>query len=165
MAALAGLVLAACGPRMPARRPSDVVITLTRAGGQHTEGLPVSEEMVFAASGESHYKVQYKGGGVVSVCFKTGKADLNELYEALRQAHFDRIQTSTVPGKKRGGTDVTVSWQGITLCVKNSGESFVADGWKDEWEAVIKAIKICKAQQIEKKKIVIPKQFDPRVED
>jgi hypothetical protein len=156
--------LAACAT-LPSHRPANLTISMTRGFGKASMGGPVTEHLVLSASGESYYKIEYQGGGMISVHLEVSDSDLGDLYEILRKSHFDRITTHERRVKGRGGTDVVLEWDDVEFKVSNSGSSFVDEGWRDEWKQILIAFRAYKRKQIEGGKIDLPAAFDPALED
>jgi hypothetical protein len=156
----------ACSAGLPRQRPADLTIRMTRGGGQPAIGAPLMEELVISAEGDSYYMMQYQGGGKISVHLDPSGCDLDELYDVLLENRFSSITTREMKVGDRGGTAVTVEWEGHAHTVQDSGVSFVNEAWEDEWDRIVKALRGYKMDQIEKKQIDLPKQFEfPKLEE
>jgi len=69
------LGLAACATTLPAQRPADLTIKMTRGGGQGTEGRARADELVLSSAYDSHYKVEYTGGGAVTLALDVSEEE------------------------------------------------------------------------------------------
>jgi hypothetical protein len=164
LASCLAICLVACASRLPSVRPADLTITMTRGGGHAAEGKPVKETMIVSSGDESIYRIDYEGGGSIGITIDVKVKELDEIYEALRKAKFDQI-TTYESGTRHKGAIVTIGWQDGEITVRDTGKSYVSQGWKDEWDAVISVLKAFKKLKIEGSDIEIPPEFEPALID
>lgn len=160
---VAGLVLClgACATTLPRQRPEDLTISMTRSGAHADERKPVKDELVLSKSDDSHYKVEYEGGGAVSVALDVSDGDLDEIYEALRESGFDHLSRTATESKHEGGTHISVQYGGQEIAVHLNGQAPPSGKWKQDWDHVVTTLKSYKKSEIEQNGIAMPATFDP----
>ena len=133
---------------LPSLRPEKLVIEYHLDGGMryYSEALYLSED-------SSYYTVN-NGGAISRVNFKLSTSELDELYNVFKDNKFDRIRIFEEKVYDRGGNTIFLRWgKGKMAAVSNSGMSFVEEGWREQWNACIKAIEdiITKQKELLKK--------------
>jgi len=155
--------LLGCATTLPSKRPADLTIKMTRSGVQAEENLPIADEILLSSTTESHYRVDYEGGGSVSVMIDVEEADLDEMYETLRANGFDRLSAQNGHSMSGPGTYVTLEWQGQKLVAHLGGVKDLEPKVKEKWDNVVAALKGYKKTEIEMKGVEVPVKFDPTV--
>lgn len=155
LVALLGLV--ACGTTLPQQRPTDLMIRMTRGGAHPAEGKAQADEIVISSAHDSHYKVEYAGGGVVTLALDVTQEELDELYAVLRDNDFDKMSETEVSTR---GTTVTLAWDAVSYTAHENGTSPHGGKYEEKWQKVVTAIKSYKDAQIKGKGIEMPALFD-----
>jgi len=151
--------LAACATTLPAQRPADLTIKMTRGGGQPAEGKARADELVLSSARDSHYKVEYAGGGAVTLSLDVTEEDLDALYAVLRDNGFDRMSGEDGTDQSPG-TTVTLEWEQVTYTAHENGSTPHGGKFETQWGNVISAFKSYKKAQIKDKGIDMPATFD-----
>ncbi len=153
------LGLAACATTLPAQRPAELTIKMTRGGGQGAEGRARADELVLSSAYDSHYKVEYTGGGAVTLALDVTEEDLDALYAVLRENGFDRM-SGEEGADKSPGTTVTLEWEQVTYTAHENGSTPHGGKFEAQWQNVVSAFKDYKVKQIKDKGIDVPATFD-----
>ena len=162
MLALAALLgLGACATTLPSQRPADLTIRMSRGGGQPAEGKAHADELVLSSAHDSHYKVEYAGGGAVTLALDVSDDDLDVLYAVLRDNGFDLMSDEEAAQVQGPGTTVTLEWEQSTYTAHENGTSPHGGKYETKWGNVISAFKDYKREQIKDKGIEMPGTFDP----
>jgi hypothetical protein len=153
------LGLAACGTTLPQQRPADLTIRMTRGGGHPAEGKARADELVLSSAQDSHYKVEYTGGGAVTLALEVTGEELDEIYAVLRDSGFDRMSGEQVDDHAPG-TTVTIEWEQNTYTAHENGSTPHGGKYEEKWQQVVSAFKSYKKAQIKDKGIEMPATFD-----
>ena len=118
---LSFLFLQACSEsNLPEEHPKDIVIVYKEDGGMLDVGKTIY------LSRDSNYVVFQSSGTENKVYLMFNDSDLDRLYDVFRENNFPNIGVSIEEGVyDRGGSSVSISFNGETITKSNSGTSFV----------------------------------------
>ncbi len=135
------LLLVACGSQLPENRPSDFYLSYYDGGGMLPYGISLTVD------GQTATQSIFNQGVTVEVVYQLTPDEVDRLYQTMVENRLDRIQTYEEDEVyDRGGTNVSVTADGATYEVRDSGLTFVQVGWQEEYDAVLEGI----AQVIER---------------
>ncbi len=155
---LAAFQIAACASAMPGQRPADLTVILYRGTTHPDTGMPVHDELVLSASETAHYRVDYEGGGAISVPLSVHEADLDDLYVVLRENDFDKMGPDKASAKKTKGIWVVVSFGGFSWTASSK-----SGGTTAQWKQVLSTIMGMKKKYVDEAGVDIPEQFDDTI--
>lgn len=114
------LFLQACSENLPEEYPKDIEIIYKEDGGMLDAGKTIY------LSRDSNYVIFRNSGTDNKVYLMFNDSDLDRLYDVFRQNNFPNISVSTEEGvHDRGGSSVSITFDGQTITKSNSGTSFV----------------------------------------
>lgn len=144
------LLLVACGSRMPEKRPSDFYLHYSDGGGMMPYGVGLTVD------GQTATQEIFNEGVTVQITYQLTADEADTLYQTLVENRLDRIQTyDEEEVYDRGGTSVSVTADGETFQVSDTGLTFVKNSWQAEYGGVLDGI----AQVMERTYGTVATQF------
>ncbi len=123
---------------------------------EQNRGMIGGYESVFLSNDSCAYKIRRRGKEQL-INFKIPNEDLLALYKTFTENAFPLIQTEKREVYDRGGTKITLSVDGVSKTVNNSGMYFVKEEFKNQFNTIEKQINLIAFKQINqlKKEVTI----------
>ncbi|MBL7128386.1 MAG: hypothetical protein ISS16_05300 [Ignavibacteria bacterium] len=142
---------------LPEKRPDDVVFFYSESGGM----LPVGKNYLISA--DSSFANYYIYDARNKTYFNVSLEELDKLYKVFYKNDFGKIKTFEEMVYDRGGNTVSISWKGERISKSNSGISFIEKEWKEEYSAIVSAIRELVDSKINKLKINFTLKIDTSI--
>jgi hypothetical protein len=129
-------MLQACGVQnLPDERPKDMIINYTVEDARQENGRFIY------LSQDSNY-VTFKNYGTENkVYLKFNNSDLDNIYKVFKDNNFSNIGVTTDDiAKNRGGSTLSISFDGETITKSNTGTSFVENSSEKLYVSITDAI-------------------------
>lgn len=146
-----------CGKGLPATRPPGFSLTYGVSGGM----LPRASTLTVAEKSCSYSS--YFNGTTKTISFQMSRTELDELYKALIDNKFDQIETFEEEVYDRGGNTIAVSWRGGDCSISNSGLTFIATQWADQWNRILDRVERIRAREVASHSVTTTFVADPSI--
>lgn len=119
---------------LPKKRPADLIVTRSYNGG-----MVFRFSSLYISKDSCVYKEDIKGEKNMQR-FTLSKKQLDELYASLIKNNADKIRLKASESivYDRGGTIITISWEGNTksIVINDAENNFIEDKWQKDWNAL-----------------------------